>query len=242
MKTKELDFYKFVSSPKAFTRRPFIEGVYHENGYKIATNGKVLVKVKADYPKKFELQTVSKELTYIDGQFPNYTRVIPEMSELTELKDDLADYLKIYKSLKPQFAIQKKLFCRASELSYLGISDTARILKPVVDQVMHFIECYPNAKLYAKPDKPTSVHLLYDENADALMVFMPASDPVEVIGFCLLNDEPDKVEFDSVMKRLGKLEILERLRLGNETEKDKKFIEDVITFYKLIKVELQNVA
>lgn len=242
MKTKELDFYKFVSSPKAFTRRPFIEGVYHENGYKIATDGKVLVKIKVDYPKKFELQIVSKELTYLDGQFPNYTKVIPEMSELIELKDDLADYLKTYKSLKPQFAIQKKLLGKASELSYLGISDSARVLKPVVDQVMHFIECYPNAKLYAKPDNPTSVHLLYDENADALMAFMPALSPAEVVGFCLVNDEPEKVEFDGVMKRLGKLEILERIRLGNETEKDKKFIEDVITFYKLIEVELLNVA
>jgi hypothetical protein len=71
---KTLDFYRYVSTDKA---RRFMQGVYHKDGYKWATNGRIAVKVKTDYPEKFEGKIVSKELTYIEGQFPNCSKVFP---------------------------------------------------------------------------------------------------------------------------------------------------------------------
>lgn len=73
MARKEFDISKCVSKDLA---RYFMTGVFHENGCKIATDGRVLACVPAAYPAEWENKIISmKTFEEIEGQFPNYKRV-----------------------------------------------------------------------------------------------------------------------------------------------------------------------
>lgn len=91
---KKASIIDFVSKDE---NRYFMTGVYYENGFAVATNGRVLIKLKTNYPSEYEGKIINpsngKE---IDGQFPNYKKVFPKKEYLVDRSDQLAhitDYL-----------------------------------------------------------------------------------------------------------------------------------------------------
>lgn len=91
---KKASIIDFVSKDE---NRYFMTGVYYENGIAVATNGRVLIKLKTNYPSEYEGKIINpsngKE---IDGQFPNYKKVFPKKEDLVDRSDRLAhitDYL-----------------------------------------------------------------------------------------------------------------------------------------------------
>lgn len=72
---KKLTFGDFASKDG---NRLFMTGVFYEKGFAVATDGRVLLKQKADYPKEWEGKIVSlsdgKEIK--DCEFPNYKRIL----------------------------------------------------------------------------------------------------------------------------------------------------------------------
>ena len=91
---KKASIIDFVSKDE---NRYFMTGVYYENGFAVATNGRVLIKLKTNYPSEYEGKIINpsngKE---IDGQFPNYKKVFPKKEDLVDRSDWLAhitDYL-----------------------------------------------------------------------------------------------------------------------------------------------------
>lgn len=91
---KKASIIDFVSKDE---NRYFMTGVYYENGFAVATNGRVLIKLKTNYPSEYEGKIINpsngKE---IDGQFPNYKKVFPKKEDLVDRSDRLAhitDYL-----------------------------------------------------------------------------------------------------------------------------------------------------
>ena len=100
---KTLDFFKFTVSPKDMQRK-FLQGFYCDNGYKVATDAKILVMAKADYPAAQENQIVAKDNSFINGHFPAYKRVIPfyyyTCGENYFKEVDTKELLKIKKALK----------------------------------------------------------------------------------------------------------------------------------------------
>lgn len=91
---KKASIIDFVSKDE---NRYFMTGVYYENGFAVATNGRVLIKLKTNYPSEYEGKIINpsngKE---IDGQFPNYKKVFPKKEDLVDRSDRLThitDYL-----------------------------------------------------------------------------------------------------------------------------------------------------
>lgn len=91
---KKASIIDFVSKDE---NRYFMTGVYYENGFAVATDGRVLIKLKTNYPSEYEGKIINpsngKE---IDGQFPNYKKVFPKKENLVDRSDRLAhitDYL-----------------------------------------------------------------------------------------------------------------------------------------------------
>ena len=76
------------------------QGIYHENGYLIATDGHILAKIKDDYDAKFEGKTIARNGKSIEAKFPNYRSIIPNgQRNLVNLKySDVADLMKIFKA------------------------------------------------------------------------------------------------------------------------------------------------
>ena len=87
-KIGKFDIYSFVSKDKL---RPAMQGIYHKDGYKFATNAHLLIKVKSNYDEKLE-----KHLLFKDGKtdseirVPNYDCVIPKYYEREEIDIDFS--------------------------------------------------------------------------------------------------------------------------------------------------------
>jgi hypothetical protein len=241
---KTLDFYKYVSTDKT---RKFMTGVYHKDGYKYATNGCVAIKIKADYPDKFEDKIVSPELTYIDGQFPNIAKVIPDLSDMVELTDVSPNdvLVKEFKSLKQLFSIHKKIG-HWQAFNYV-LPNRSKILFETWEKVIHFMEIYPDAKLYAHKEdgEEKSLMLISD---DALLVFMPGrpfANEDTPLGynwsFEYYNYEKhDEFEFLRVLRYIGAKGIDERYQNGNLTDKDQKVIDNLYRYLEIVGYEYKR--
>jgi hypothetical protein len=59
------------------SNRPVLKGVYHDNGYMVATDASLLVYIKKDYPEKNEGKIISPLTGEIIGKYPNWRGVIP---------------------------------------------------------------------------------------------------------------------------------------------------------------------
>ncbi len=93
--------------------RPAMKGVYHKGGYIYATDGHVLLKMKADYPKSREGKILDKNMQPVksDGQiitkFPNAEAVIPDSRKMDLRKVNVND---IEKALKEVMRIKEEDF------------------------------------------------------------------------------------------------------------------------------------
>ena len=87
-KPKKFNLYQFSKMPKYATNKT-MNGVYHDSGYMIATDGMKLVALKAGYAPSLEGKVIDKKGKEIEGRFPNWKSVIPDYdivpSEVFEL-------------------------------------------------------------------------------------------------------------------------------------------------------------
>lgn len=86
----KFDYYKFVDKDG---RRPVMTGVYHDNGFKVASDGHILVAFKDDYDVgELEGKVLRKDGTILtDGKYPNWRAVIPDLT----IKDRKSETIKI---------------------------------------------------------------------------------------------------------------------------------------------------
>lgn len=99
----KLNLYKYVSTDKT---KPALQGVFHEDGYQIATDSMIVVKVKSDYPDTIEKKILDKKGEIINLSYIKFHSVIDSIlnrdSESYPLEGDLL------KSLKRDFQEWKK--------------------------------------------------------------------------------------------------------------------------------------
>ena len=242
---KTLDFYKFVSSDRC---RLFLTGVYYKDGIKWATNGCVALKIKESYPEKFEDKIVSKELTYIEGKFPNVQKVIPELSDMEEMTDVSPNdvLLKEFKALKSLFAIHRKISGNWDTFRYV-LPNHSEILFKTWELVMHFLECYPDSKLYCHKEDDDGLRRKNEKSlmlisGDATFVFMPAihSEDESKVGYVwkfdkfLWENNHEEFDFLRTLLHVGSKGIVERYQNGNLTDKDNKVIDDLYRYLEIV--------
>ena len=68
-KKKKVNLFKYTASKKISI--PVLRGVHYANGYAYASDGYILFKEKADYPKEWEGTTRDKDGNLIDGKYPD---------------------------------------------------------------------------------------------------------------------------------------------------------------------------
>ena len=74
-KKKKVNLFKYTVSEK--NSHPALRGVHYANGYAYASDGYILFKEKADYPKEWEGTTRDKDGNLIDGKYPD-TEMLPK--------------------------------------------------------------------------------------------------------------------------------------------------------------------
>ena len=115
-KTKKFNVHNFCGNDKL---RPMLMGVYHEEGYKVATNAITLVCHKETYDTQYEGKTITKDgeilnVKYPNAEYVNYKGVVPKkevrerMTKKTLDKKVLGDIFADYSKLKKVKVINKK--------------------------------------------------------------------------------------------------------------------------------------
>lgn len=74
----KFDFYKYVAKDNL---RPVMSGIFHNKGQKVVSDSHILIAKKEDYPEEYEGKVLGKDGKFIDGKFPNYESIFPDLKK-----------------------------------------------------------------------------------------------------------------------------------------------------------------
>lgn len=74
----KFDFYKYAAKKDS---HPAMCGIFHDKGQKVASDSHILIAKKEDYPEEYEGKILGKDGNFIEGKFPNYESVFPNLKK-----------------------------------------------------------------------------------------------------------------------------------------------------------------
>ena len=163
-KKKKVNLFKYTASK--IISYPALRGVHYANGYAYASDGYILFKEKADYPKEWEGTTRDKDGNLIDGKYPDTEKAI---HRLVHIPDKEVESLPSKEVLDFAIAASKKLKGEAIPVAIDGIFFNAVNLKK-------FLEAVASKGM----DKVVYRHpMLYATNGKDEIVMMPTVNTLE---------------------------------------------------------------
>ena len=163
-KKKKVNPFKYTASQK--DAGEVMKGVHYANGYVYASDGYILFKEKADYPKEWEGTTRDKDGNLIDGKYPAAEKAI---QRLVYIPDKEVESLPSKEVLDFAIAASKKLKVESIPVAIDGIFFNAVNLKK-------FLEAVASKGM----DKVVYRHpMLYATNGKDEIVLMPTVNTLE---------------------------------------------------------------
>ena len=163
-KKKKVNRFKYTASEKISNLT--LRGVHYANGYAYASDGYILFKEKADYPKEWEGTTRDKDGNLIDGKYPDTEKAI---HRLVHIPDKEVESLPSKEVLDFAIAAGKKLKGEAIPVAIDGLFFNAVNLKK-------FLEAVASKGM----DKVVYRHpMLYATNGKDEIIMMPIVNTLE---------------------------------------------------------------
>ena len=163
-KKKKVNLFKYTASK--IISDPALRGVHYANGYAYASDGYILFKEKADYPKEWEGTTRDKDGNLIDGKYPDAEKAI---HRFVHIPDKEVESLPSKEVLDFAIAASKKLKVESIPVAIDGIFFNAVNLKK-------FLEAVASKGM----DKVVYRHpMLYATNGKDEIVMMPTVNTLE---------------------------------------------------------------
>lgn len=104
-------WYDYTENERESIREQ-MTGIYHDNGYKVASEGHILVAMKELYPEDYEGKVLKKDGSFVDENrtYPRWRNVIPsrEITENKRYTDVVIDFEK-WKEIYSKYKAEKKL-------------------------------------------------------------------------------------------------------------------------------------
>ena len=131
--SNKFDIWKWTANDKM---RPQMNGIFHQNGFKVASDTHVLCKVQEEYPTEYEGCLITKngalhhalkgdrDLPDFIGFYPNFESVIPADDVTFAVKVDLSDFKDFLKTVKAEASANKK--SGVDVVSFVKVSYDAR--------------------------------------------------------------------------------------------------------------------
>lgn len=184
-KQGKIDLMQFASQDLT---RFFMNGVYHDKGFKIATDGRILAMIKDSYPEAMEGKIFDYKLNKeLEGQFPKYQRVIPDT------KDRIQKNIFTVDDLKVVTALSKK---KKDDNWCIMFDDKYVFSLSILRRVLSFWLAYPNAKLWVS-EKENSNSVVNEsamlKDGENICVFMDYND---FVGKRFIYDSEKKMCID----------------------------------------------
>ena len=163
-KKKKVNRFKYTASK--IISYPALRGVHYANGYAYASDGYILFKEKADYPKEWEGTTRDKDGNLIDGKYPDAEKAI---HRLVHIPDKEVESLPSKEVLNFAIAAGKKLKRETIPVAIDGLFFNAVNLKK-------FLEAVASKGM----DKVVYRHpMLYATNGKDEIIMMPTVNTLE---------------------------------------------------------------
>lgn len=87
VKGSKFDIFNFVC--KDFNLRPVMCGVYHDEGWRVASDLHIMVAIKETYADEYEHKILCKDGSFVeDGKYPNWRSIIPDGKDYEEYEFD----------------------------------------------------------------------------------------------------------------------------------------------------------
>lgn len=170
----KINYYDFVSIDPA---RFFLTGIYHTEGLKVMTDARILLAVKENYDPSLEGVILSKDMEKINGKYPNWKKVMPDMSNYKEITFNLTE--KRYKEIKTLVDLQRKINgTKKSKNSlmtdcYYKIAENCFVNYEYLKQIFQVVTNY-NVKVYIDSTEPNKKAVVFKTDDDScLFLIMP---------------------------------------------------------------------
>lgn len=72
---QRFNFYNFTDQNRF---RPIMSGVFHDSGYKVASDAIILIALKSNYPEELEHHIIDKKERGILGKYPAWRQCLPD--------------------------------------------------------------------------------------------------------------------------------------------------------------------
>ena len=156
----KFDYYKFCAKDQS---RPVLNGIFHDNGNVVATNGHILLVVKEEYDPIYEGKSISKAGTVIEGRFPNWKAVIPKFENEGKTLDlnriiEIRDQMLLDKKIEPNKKFMMRVNGKSIRLDLLSLC-------------IKFLNKFPKAVFNTKEDNYGAMVFEYEENICIVMPY-----------------------------------------------------------------------
>lgn len=170
--------FKFVASKKEFSSTP--GGVFHDEGFEVASTGRILIAVRSQYDAELEGKVTDKNGEVIADEYPKWRSIMPKNAEPLALDlNNLASFIQGAKSKENQIDPETD-YVRQPSVSFLDNEGN------VVTADLKELETFVNAALYHKCNVSiarTTLPVLYAENGDGSVKILLALRPKTMGGF-----------------------------------------------------------
>lgn len=125
----KFDIYDFCNKKGIFD---YTTGVMHKDGFKLATNGSLAIKVKAAYVPEWENKVINKKGETVSCAYPNFETIRPKAWDLIDM-----DIAKVKQAIKESKLDKDVMHYVCLDGKYFSI--------PVIKLFITFVEsCNPN--------------------------------------------------------------------------------------------------
>lgn len=169
--------------------RLVMEGVYHDEGFKVASDGHILLAVKEPYDESLEGKIEAKDGSFTEGRYPNWRSVLPnDMEGCRQFEINESLFYDKVKDLRAEYKAENGKGCRWSEDWYVKFDDL--ILKAqLFDKFVRAMKQYNRTTFYNRDN--TRCAFVNDE--DFKLLLMPC-DPhlIAEDGYKFIDMTPQK--------------------------------------------------
>lgn len=126
--------------------RPAMTGVYHEGGYRVASDGSVLFALKGEYPEEQEGKIIGRDGREIVATYPKFRDVYPTTEPEAIWEIDPAKILDFERRLKAENKAAKKSAIEVEKEGFVYVGETCFKLDKIAI-LAKFMESYKCNKL-----------------------------------------------------------------------------------------------
>lgn len=174
VKGSKFDIFNFVY--KDFNFRPVMCGVFHDEGWRVASDLHIMIALKETYPEEYEHKILRKDGSFVIGKYPNWRSIIPDGKDYEEYEFDAQ---KFYDWLEQKRVERKAETGKGTKFDPLWRVEVgpARFNAELIDKLISAMKHIGATQLLIEDAR----HAAYAKTTKGLVLLMPVINAVKEI-------------------------------------------------------------